>query len=79
MAGLNLGAGAQVRVGGQPTYGSMPNPQTSAQAGFGYGGTDSGGSEGLAALLPNDPAGATFWFGVASLGILLFLYWSLPN
>jgi hypothetical protein len=57
----------------------MPNPQTSAQAGFGYGGTDSGGSEGLAALLPNDPAGATFWFGVASLGILLFLYWSLPN
>jgi hypothetical protein len=79
MAGLSLGAGAQVRVGGQPTYGSVPNPTTSQQAGFGYGGTDSGGSEGLAALLPNDPAGATFWFGVASLGILLFLYWSLPN
>lgn len=79
MPGLNLGAGAQVKVGAQPTYGSMANPQTSAQAGFGYAGSDSGSSEGLAALLPNDPAGATFWFGVLATGALLFIYWSLPN
>lgn len=79
MAGLSLGAGAQVRTGGQPTYGSMPNPQTSAQAGFGYAGTDGGGSEGLAALLPNDPAGTMFWLGIASVSALLFIYWSLPR
>lgn len=79
MPGLNLGAGAQVRVGGQPTYGSVPNPITSAQAGYGYGGTDSGGSEGLSALLPNDPAGVTFWFGVLATTLLVSLYWSLPN
>lgn len=79
MAGLNLGAGAQVRVGGQPTYGSMPNPTTSSQAGFGYAGTDSGTSEGLAALLPNDPAGTMFWMGVVGTGLLIFLYYSLPR
>lgn len=79
MAGLSLGAGAQVKVGGQPTYGSMPNPQTSSQAGFGYAGTDSGASGGLSSLLPNDPAGVTFWFGLAATSALLFLYWSLPS
>lgn len=79
MPGLNLGAGAQVRVGGQPTYGSMPNPQTSAQAGFGYAGTDAGSSEGLSALLPNDPAGTMFWFGCLATATLLFIYWSLPQ
>lgn len=79
MPGLQLGAGAQVRVGGQPTYGSMPNPQTSAQAGFGYAGSDAGSSEGLRALLPNDPAGTMFWVGVASVVTLLFMHWSLPN
>lgn len=79
MPGLNLGAGAQVRVGSQPTYGTVPNPMTSAQAGYGYGGTDSGGSEGLRALMPNDPAGITFWAGMFSLALLMSLYWSLPN
>ena len=79
MPGLNLGAGAQVRVGGQPTYGSMPNPTTSAQAGFGYAGTDTGSSEGLAALLPNDPAGTMFWLGIAATAALIFIHWSLPQ
>lgn len=79
MSGLSLGAGAQVRVGGQPTYGSMPNPTTSKEAGFGYAGTDAGGSEGLAALLPNDPAGAMFWIGLGTTAVLLFMYWSLPQ
>ena len=79
MPGLSLGAGAQVRVGGQPTYGSLPNPTTDAQAGFGYAATDSGGSEGLSALLPNDPAGMTFWIGCGSVALLLFLYYSLPR
>lgn len=79
MAGLNLGAGAQVRVGGQPTYGSMSHPRTNAEAGFGYAGSDSGASEGLAALLPNDPAGATFMFGLAATALLLGLYWTLPR
>lgn len=79
MPGLNLGAGAQVRVGGQPSYGSIPNPTTSAQAGYGYAGTDSGSSQGLAALLPNDPAGVTFLWGVVATGLLVFMYWSMPR
>jgi hypothetical protein len=80
MPGLSLGAGAQVRVGGQPTYGSMPNPTTSAQAGFGpVAGADSGSSEGLAALLPNDPAGTMFWIGLGAVAGLLFIYYSLPR
>jgi hypothetical protein len=79
MAGLNLGAGAQVRMGAQPSYGSMPNPTTSSQAGFGYAGTDAGASEGLSALLPNDPAGTMFWVGIAATVALLFVHWSLPN
>jgi hypothetical protein len=79
MANLSLGAGAQVRTGGQPSYGSIPNPTTSSQAGFGYAGTDSGSSEGLRALMPNDPAGTMFWVGIASVSALLFIYWSLPR
>lgn len=79
MPGLSLGAGAQVRVGGQPTYGSLPNPTTNSEAGYGYAATDSGASEGLAALLPNDPAGTMFWIGVGSVAALLFIYYSLPR
>lgn len=79
MPGLSLGAGAQVRVGGQPAYGTVPNPTTSAQAGYGYAGVSSGASEGLAALLPNDPAGMTFTVGVAATALLLVMYWSLPR
>lgn len=79
MAGLNLNAGAQVKVGQQPSYGNMANPTTSTQAGFGYAGTDAGASAGLGALMPNDPAGVTFWVGVGATAALLFLYWSLPR
>ena len=79
MAGLNLGAGAQVRVGSQASYGSIANPQTSAQAGFGFADTDSGGSEGIGALAPTHPAGLTFWVGILSTALLLTLYYSLPN
>lgn len=79
MPGLSLGAGAQVKAGTQPSYGSMPNPTTSQQAGFGYSATDSGSSEGLSALMPNDPAGAMFWLGIGATAALLFLYYSLPR
>jgi hypothetical protein len=78
MAGLSLNAGAQVRAGTQASYGSLPNPATSMAAGFGPG-VDAGGSEGLAALLPNDPAGITFWVGLLSTALLLTLYYSLPR
>lgn len=78
MAGLNLGAGAQVRVGTQASYGTLPDPANSLQAGFGLGG-DTVGSQGIGALAPNDPAGVTFWFGVAATAALVFIYWSLPN
>lgn len=78
MAGLNLGAGAQVRVGGQPSYGTVAAPSSSSEAGFGYGVGNSGG-EGVGALAPTHPAGLAFWWGVASVGLLLALYYSLPN
>lgn len=79
MAGLSLGAGAQVRVGGQPAYGTIPNPNTSLQAGFGSAGADTGASQGLKALLPNDPAGTMFWIGIGATAGLLFIYYSLPR
>lgn len=78
MAGLNLGAGAQVRVGTQPSYGTVGNPANSLEAGFGLG-SSTQGAQGIGALSPNDPAGVTFWFGVVATGLLVFLYWSLPN
>ncbi|MGH7484003.1 MAG: hypothetical protein ACREMY_00180 [bacterium] len=78
MAGLNLGGGAQVRVGAQANYGNLANPANSLEAGFGLGGSD-GSDQGIGALSPNDPAGITFWVGLASTGLLLFLYWSLPS
>lgn len=78
MAGLNLGAGAQVRVGSQASYGSISNPGTSAQAGFGLS-DDGSGAQGIGALSPNDPAGMAFWWGIGATALLLFLYWSLPS
>ncbi len=81
MAGLSLGAGAQVRAGSQPQYGTA-NPATSTAyaAGFGVGSDGTGnGNSGLAALLPNDPAGVTFWVGVASTILLILMYHSLPE
>ena len=78
MAGLNLGAGAQVRVGTQASYGTLAEPSNSLQAGFGLG-SSGPGDQGIGALSPNDPAGVTFWFGLVATGALLFLYWSLPS
>lgn len=78
MAGLNLGAGAQVRVGTQASYGTLPDPANSLEAGFGLG-SSTPGAQGIGALSPNDPAGVAFWYGIAATGLLLFLYWSLPN
>lgn len=80
MPGLSLGAGAQVRAGSQPAYGTVPAPSTSAAAGFGYaanGSTDKG--NGLSALTPNDAGGVVFWWGLASILGLVALYWSLPE
>ena len=77
MAGLNLGAGAQVRVGGTPTYGNIANAQTSAQAGFGLG-DGAVGSQGIGALAPNDPAGVAFWWGIISTALLIGIYYTLP-
>jgi len=77
MAGLNLGAGAQVRASTQVNYGSVPSPATSMAAGFGID-NDNGASSGIGALAPNDPAGVTFWWGVAATALLLALYYSLP-
>jgi hypothetical protein len=77
MAGLNLGAGAQVRATAQSTYGSLPSPATSMAAGFGID-TSNGGDQGIGALSPNDPAGVVFWWGVAATALLLALYYSLP-
>lgn len=80
MAGLNLGAGAQVRVGAQPSYGTMAAPRTSAEAGYGFGGgSDGGSSEGIGALAPSHPAGVVFWVGILTTTLLLGLYYSLPS
>jgi hypothetical protein len=81
MPGLSLGAGAQVRAGSQAQYGTA-NPATSTAyaAGFGIGSDGTGsGKTGLAALMPNDPAGVAFWFGVASTIMLVLMYQSLPE
>jgi hypothetical protein len=80
MPGLSLGAGAQVRASSQASYGNAaPNASTAYAAGFGVG-SDSGSTAatGLAALLPNDPAGIGFWFGVGCFAALIFMYHSLP-
>lgn len=78
MAGLNLNAGAQVKFGAPVNYGTVANPSSSMEAGFGVVGSN-GRSQGLAALAPNDPAGIAFWVGVLTTGLLVTLYWSLPR
>jgi hypothetical protein len=77
MAGLNLGAGAQVKSSAQVNYGSVPSPTTSMAAGFGIDNSN-GGDAGIGALSPNDPAGVVFWWGIAATALLLALYYSLP-
>lgn len=77
MAGLNLGAGAQVRVGSPANYGNVANATTSAQAGFGLG-DGAVESQGIGALAPNDPAGVAFWWGIISTALLIGLYYTLP-
>ena len=74
MAGLNLGAGAQVKASTQVNYGSLPSPSTSMAAGFGIGPED----QGIGSLAPNDAAGVAFWWGVLATGLLVALYYSLP-
>lgn len=78
MAGLNLGAGAQVKSSAQVNYGSLSAPQTSMAAGFGID-QNNGNDQGLGALSPNDPAGVAFWWGVLSTVLLVGLYYSLPR
>lgn len=77
MAGLSLGAGAQVRAGSQPTYGSVSGPSSAATAGFGAG-TPSTNSNGGSVLSPGSTAGLSLWIGVGSLVLLWAFYHSLP-
>lgn len=78
MAGLNLNAGAQVRVSA-PTIGNGgPPPQTVTQAAFGPGFTTTGRPSSTSALSPNDPFGMALWVGVAAVAGLLFIRYSLP-
>lgn len=79
MPGLNLGAGAQVRVGMPTAFGSIPSPATATEAAFGPGVTTPGAPDAKAALWPNDPFGLAFWTGVAALVGLVFIRYTLPN
>jgi hypothetical protein len=76
MPGLNLGAGAQVRVGAPYNYGSVSAPTTASQAAFGPG-IDAAAS--VSALSPTNPAGLATWTGIAGLALLIFIYYSLPG
>lgn len=81
MPGLSLGVGAQVRSGQQAMYGTAPPASSTAYAaGFGAGSDGSStAATGLAALLPNDPAGVAFWWGILSFVALIGLYHTLPE
>lgn len=78
MPGLNLNAGAQVRVTG-PTIGNGgPAPQTVTQAAFGPGFSQTGQPSTRSVLMPNDPFGLALWVGIAAVAGLLFIRYSLP-
>lgn len=78
MAGLDLrlGAGAQASAGPTST-GSGPMPRTASEAAWGPAGMSAPPTTG-AALAPNDAFGMAFWAGIAALGLLLFIRYSLP-
>lgn len=80
MAGMNLriGAGAAVGSGPAATGAGNPLPSTAGQAAFGSTFTQPGMPDRRAALMPNDPFGIALWTGVAAVGLLLFIRYSLP-
>lgn len=78
MAGMNLGAGAQVRMGMPASFSSAPMAATATEAAFGSAYTQPGIPDAKAALWPNDPFGMAFWLGVGSLFALVIIRYSLP-
>lgn len=73
MAGLKFTTGVTASAG----PGVSQTATTAGQAAWGPSyGTQK--TNGVSALLPNDPAGIAFWAGVGSVGVLWFLRHSLP-
>jgi len=76
MPGLQLGVGANVRTGAQPSYTSSPAPTTATEAAFGPGASM---APAVAGLAPNTPAGLAVWVGIGGLVLLVAVYFSLPG
>lgn len=81
-AGLNLGAGASIRGGaglGNGSYtpltpaSAMPSTASIAQQAYGISGS------GDASWNPNISSWGSVGVGVLSIGILVYLWWSLPR
>jgi len=74
--------GLSLRVGGfggvQGTSVPSSGAMSATQAAFGPSVTSSAPSGG-AILAPNDGLGLAFWLGVAAIGALVFIRYSLPK
>jgi hypothetical protein len=77
MAGMTNLLSVQARAGGTVRTGSAP-PGSTASA-TAYGTSLAPASVGGSPLLPNDAGGAAFWTGIAGVGFLIFMYYSLPG
>ena len=76
MAGLSLPM-AGVSPAPQASYGSSSSyAPTVTQAAFGMGATVDAGSS---MLSPKDPVGLAVWTGIAAVGLLVFIRYSLPR
>lgn len=77
MPGLSLGAGAQVRTGGNYGFSSQsPQPTTATAAAFGPSSAPAPMSSNLS---PANAGGLAFWVGVAGVALLVGIYYSLPG
>lgn len=80
MAGLSLKVGG---YGGAQTgasnRASQDSPSTISEAAFGSSSGSGDTASAVGALAPNDPFGIAHWAGLASVGFLGWLWWSLPR